>query len=174
MKPGDRLSQAFHEVWSRPYGCPKTIYMDPTNQNLSKEFQAYLVENDIQLWLAAAESHWQLGRVEIANRILRGMAQRCWQATSRPAEEVIEICASIRNEHLRRNGFSPSQWFLEVNPRHAGMLDQIEDLENPAIACMQCLLLQRSCTFARLPLEPLEKSALRMHGEGQLRIETVP
>ena len=133
MKPGDRLSQAFHEVWSRPYGCPKTIYMDPTNQNLSKEFQAYLVERDIQLLLAAAESHWQLGRVEIANGILRGMAQRCWQATSRPAEEVIETCASIRNEHLRKNGFSPSQWFLGVNPRHAGMLDQVEDQENLAI-----------------------------------------
>ena len=98
---GHSMSTAFHEVWSRPYGLPKTVYMDPAMANVSKEFQRYLAQNDIRLLLAAAESHWQLGLVEVTNRILRHMAQKVWKTTKRPAKEVIEMCASTRNEQLR-------------------------------------------------------------------------
>ncbi|CAL1147909.1 unnamed protein product [Cladocopium goreaui] len=70
------FSKAFHQVWGRPYGVPKTVFMDPDHRAMSSEWQRYLVRNNIQLLYAAAESHWQLGKVEVVNRILRGMAQR--------------------------------------------------------------------------------------------------
>ncbi|CAL1138301.1 unnamed protein product [Cladocopium goreaui] len=34
-----------------------------------------------------SKAHWQLGRVEIANRVLRDIARRVWRTTSRPVEE---------------------------------------------------------------------------------------
>ena len=129
----DNLSKAFHAVWTRPYGAPKTVYMDPQQTNLSKDFQAYLRHYGINLLHCAADSHWQIGRVEIANRVLRDMARRTWRTTSRPVEEVIEACSSVRNQLLRKSGFSPAQWFLGQDTRHAGWLIDVEAQENPAV-----------------------------------------
>ena len=126
------LSKAFHQLWSRPYGVPKVIYMDPDHRNLSSDFQRYMVRNNIQLLHSAAESHWQLGRVEVANRILRDMAQRVWRACPDASpEEVIESCCTVRNEQLRKHGFSPAQWFLGRDSRHAGALSDVMEQQNP-------------------------------------------
>ena len=127
---GHSMAEAFHNVWSRPYGLPNTIYMDPAMANISKPFQAYLARNDVKLLLAAAESHWQLGLVEVTNRILRNMAQKVWRTTNRSVEETIEMCATTRNEQLRRCGFSPSQWFLGQDSRQVGMLRDLEQQNN--------------------------------------------
>ena len=125
------FSKAFHSIWARPYGVPKTIFMDPDRRNISKDFQRYLVRHDIQLLLAPSESHWQLGKVEVANRILRNMAQRVWRAhPDASPEEIIESCATIRNEQLRRHGFSPVQWFLGRESRHAGSLHDVDEQRN--------------------------------------------
>ena len=132
-KGTNQLSQAFHAVWTRPYGAPKIVFMDAHQINLSKDFQAYLSHNGIQLLHAAADSHWQLGRLEIANRILRDMARRAWRTTSRPAPEVIEVCSSVRNSMLRKSGFSPAQWFLGQDTRHAGWLIDVESQHDSAV-----------------------------------------
>eukprot|EP00435_Cladocopium_sp_Y103_P016594 s2147_g4.t1 len=127
------MSEAFHTVWGRPYGMPKTVFMDPDHRNISTDFQRYLVRHDIQLLHAAAASHWQLGKVEVCNRILRGMAQRVWAAGSTASpEETIDMCATIRNEQLRKHGFAPVQWFLGREPRHAGSLADVDQQMNPA------------------------------------------
>ena len=131
MPPGpNALSKAFHRVWTRAYGAPDIVYMDPTYISLSRDFQRYLNHNDIKLLHCAAESHWQLGRLEIANRVLRGMAQRCWRTPSRPAEVVIEACASIRNQQMRKNSFSPAQWFLGHDIRIPGWLGDVSKQRN--------------------------------------------
>ena len=134
VEKGYKLRSAFHDVWGRPYGVPKVVYMDPTWSNISKEFQEYLAQNNIQLLLAAAESHWQLGLVEVTNKVLRNMAQKVWKTTRRPAREVIETCSSVRNEQLRRCGFSPAQWFLGQDSRHVGMLMDLDEQQNIAVA----------------------------------------
>ena len=126
------MSKAFHDVWVRPYGVPKIVYMDPDHRNIGQDFQQYLAHHNIQLLHAAAGSHWQLGRVEISNRVLRNMAQRVWRTTQgRSPEEVIEMCGSVRNHYLRKCGFSPSQWFLDRDPRHAVSLADIGEQNNP-------------------------------------------
>ncbi|CAE7253172.1 RE1 [Symbiodinium sp. CCMP2592] len=84
------VSRAFHALWCRPYGPPKIVYVDPDQRWMSGEFQGFLRNNSITLLDSATESHWQLGRVEIAQRVLRNMAQRVWKTAERPAEEVIE------------------------------------------------------------------------------------
>ena len=91
-----------------------------------------MVRNNIQLLHSAAESHWQLGRVEVANRILRDLAQRVWRACPDASpEEVIESCCTVRNEQLRKHGFSPAQWFLGRDSRHAGALSDVMEQQNP-------------------------------------------
>ena len=90
LPPGQgSVSRAFHAMWCRPYGAPKTVYVDPDQRWMSGEFQQFLRHNSIGLLDAAMESHWQLGRVEIAQKILRCMAQSVWRTTERPPEEVI-------------------------------------------------------------------------------------
>ena len=64
------LSNAFHNVWGRPYGVPKVIFMDPDHRNISTDFQQYLARNGIQLLHTAADSHWQLGKVVTASFVV--------------------------------------------------------------------------------------------------------
>eukprot|EP00435_Cladocopium_sp_Y103_P035563 s4675_g9.t1 len=61
------------------------------------------------------------------------MARRTWRTTSRPPEEVIEYCASVRNQCLRKSGFSPAQWFLGQDPKHAGWLIDVDAQNDPAV-----------------------------------------
>ena len=129
-KGPNTLSKAFHSAWTRPYGAPKMVYMDPAHASISVDFQTYLAHHDIVLLHCATDAHHQIGQVEIANRVLRNMCQRMWQTTERPPEELVEMCASVRNDHLRKCGYSPSQWFLGKEPRHAGMLTDMKEQEN--------------------------------------------
>lgn len=133
VEPGRHaMAKAFHQVWSRPFGVPKMVFMDPDRRNISYDFQRYLVRNDIALLHAAAESHWQAGKVESCNRVLRSMAQKVWRNHSDASPtEVIELCATMRNEQLRKHGFSPVQWFLGREPRHAGSLADVDEQNNP-------------------------------------------
>ena len=126
------VSRAFHSLWCRPYGPPRVVYVDPDQRWMSGEFQEYLRQNSITLLDSATESHWQLGRVEIAQRILRNMAQRVWRTSERPAEEVIESCCGVRNEQLKRHGFSSAQWFLGREPRVPGSLADVTEQTNVA------------------------------------------
>lgn len=160
VQKGYTLANAFHDAWARPYGYPPIVYMDPAMANISQEFQAYLAHHDIRLLLAAAESHWQLGLVEVSNRILRNMAQKVWRTTTRPAKEVIETCATTRNEQLRRCGFSPSQWFLGQDSRQAAMLRDIDQQNNVATASQA---LAHPDFYAQVKLR--EQAAIAFHEE---------
>ena len=126
------VSRAFHSAWCRPYGPPRVIYVDPDQRWLSRDFQAYLRQNSISLLESATESHWQLGRVEIAQKVLRRMAQRVWRTSERPPVEVIESCCSVRNEQLKRHGFSSAQWFLGRDPTIPGSLADCTEQRNHA------------------------------------------
>ena len=126
------VSRCFHNMWCRPYGPPKVVYVDPDQRWLSDDFQHFLHESGITLLSCATESHWQLGRVEVAQRVLRNMAQRTWRTASRPGPEIIETCASVRNEQLRRHGFSSAQWFLGREPRVPGSLADVSEQSNLA------------------------------------------
>ncbi|CAE7232443.1 RE1 [Symbiodinium sp. CCMP2456] len=134
LPPGPRsVGSAFHAVWCRPFGPPRVIYVDPDQRWMSDDFQRYLRCNSITLLDSATESHWQLGRVEVAQKILRMMAQRVWRTSERSPEEVIESCSGVRNEQLKRHGFSSAQWFLGREPRVPGSLADLSEQQNPAV-----------------------------------------
>ena len=61
------------------------------------------------------------------------MAQRVWKTSERPPREVIECCASLRNEQLKRHGFSSAQWFLGRDPRVPGSLADVSEQADPAV-----------------------------------------
>ena len=161
VPPGpSQAAKAFHQAWIRPYGAPKSVYVDPDGNWLSNDFQGYLEHNTIALLSTATESHWQIGRVELANRILRNMARRVWRTTSRPPEETIESCCTARNEQLRKCGFSPSQWFLGRESRHAGLLSDLGEQQNLA---SQSQVLADATFAAKVHLR--EQAALAFHEE---------
>ena len=134
LPPGpNAVSSAFHSAWRRPFGPPRIVYVDPDQRWLSRDFQSFLRQNSITLLESATESHWQLGRVEIAQKVLRRMAQRVWRTSERPATEVIEGRCSVRNEQLKRHGFSSFQWFLGREPRIPGSLADCTEQRNLAV-----------------------------------------
>ena len=62
---------------------------------------------------------------------MRSIAQRVWlSCPDASPEEVIEECATIRNEHLPKCGFSPVQWFLGRESRHVGSLHDVDEQRN--------------------------------------------
>ena len=99
---------------------------------MSEDFQDFLKQNSISLLSAATESHWQIGRVEVAQRILRKKAQRVWRTTTRPHHEFIEMCATVRNEHVRKHGFLSAQRFLGREPRVPASLADFVERDNIA------------------------------------------
>ena len=60
------------------------------------------------------------------------MAQRIYKTSDRPATEIIEGCSAVRNEQLKRHGFSSAQWFLGREPRVPGSLADFAEQRNPA------------------------------------------
>ena len=110
------------------------MYVDPDQRWMSGESQQFLRHHSIELLDAAAtESPWQLCRVEIAQKILRCMAQQVCRTTPRPPEEVVECCASVRNEHLKKHGHSSAHWFLGREPRVPGSMADCNEQQNLAI-----------------------------------------
>ena len=71
--------------------------------------------------------------MEIAQKILRRMAQRVWRTAERPPHEVIGSCAGVRNEQLKRHGFSSAQWFLGREPRVPDSLADVTEQGNAAV-----------------------------------------
>ena len=163
------VSEAFHALWCRPYGPPRVVYVDPDQRWLSSDFQNFLNQNSIALLSCATESRWQLGRVEIAQRILRNMAQRTWRTSQRPPKEVIETCASVRNEHLRRHGFSSASGSLGVSHAFPGlslMLLNRQIWQSRTLFCLSKTLHRKCIADNRQPM-PSSKPMLMRPGSVQ-------
>ncbi len=82
--------EAFHR-WCQAYGPPEFVYVDPDQKWMSAKFQEYLKANSIQLIDAAAESHWQIGKVEVADKVLQKMQPK-------GLEDITATCSSSHRD----------------------------------------------------------------------------
>ena len=63
----------FEETWLSWAGPPKQLYLDPATEYTSEKWLEAMQSEDIELKMTAAESHWQLGRVEAHGRVIKRM-----------------------------------------------------------------------------------------------------
>ena len=63
----------FEETWLSWAGPPKQLYLDPATEYTSKKWLEAMQSEDIELKMTAAESHWQLGRVEAHGKVIKRM-----------------------------------------------------------------------------------------------------
>eukprot|EP00435_Cladocopium_sp_Y103_P064515 s837_g26.t1 len=119
----DSASQlsCFEDTWLSWAGPPKQVYLDPASEYTSEKWVEAMQSEDIQLKMSAAESHWQLGRVEAHGRTVKRMLDlmnmekpiRTGEEFSRALRQV--FCA--KNSMSRIHGFTPEQAVLGIARR---------------------------------------------------------
>ena len=108
--------RVFEDVWLHWAGPCKTLYLDPAGEYISPKWNDRLQQENIQVAMAAGESHWQIGRAEIHGRIVKDMLTR--MDREKPIRDVEEFRHCLRqvfaakNSLSRAKGFTPEQALL--------------------------------------------------------------
>ena len=118
---GESLVAALRDRWVAWAGPPQRLILDPSQPNLSETMGTYCNSAGIDLSYTAAESSWQLGKVERHGqwfaRIFQRVADEC-----RPSDEAdflscVQQTQSAKNSLLTEAGASPYQLVFGRNPR---------------------------------------------------------
>ena len=110
--PEEQFS-ALSDRWFSFAGVPQVIYVDPAGEYTCEFWRTQLQKENIKSKVSAAESHWQLGRVESHGRILKDMLSRM-DAEQEIGDEQ-EFRLSLRqavwakNSLSRVKGYTPEQ-----------------------------------------------------------------
>ena len=111
----DQIS-TFEQAWLQWAGPCKTLYLDPAGEHVSPKWNQYLQKENIQVVMAAGDSHWQIGRAEIHGKIVKDMLTR--MDREEPIRSVGEFQRCLRqvfaakNSLSRAKGFTPEQALL--------------------------------------------------------------
>ena len=117
----DSQLSCFGDTWLSWAGPPRQVYLDPASEYNSDKWLEAMQSEDIQLKMSAAESHWQLGRVEAHGRIVKRMLDLMNAEVPIRSEEEFDrairqvFCA--KNSMSRVHGFTPEQAVLGVARR---------------------------------------------------------
>ena len=76
VEDADSQIQLFDDVWMSWAGLPKTVYLDPASEYTGERWLTKMQVEDIQLKMTAADSHWQLGRVEAHGDVVKRMLDK--------------------------------------------------------------------------------------------------
>ena len=114
----DAIAQltTFEDFWISWAGAPSVVYVDPAREYLSEAWNAKMQEEGVELRVTAADSHWQLGRVEAHGATLKDMLTRI--DIVRPVGDhdmfrkaLVQACTA-KNTLSRINGYTPEQAVL--------------------------------------------------------------
>ena len=119
-KPGI-LKGVLRDSWLMWAGPPEVLEMDPAKTNLSQELGDFCEGMGINQAFTAADSHWQLGKVERHGQWFAKIYDRV-RDECRPscAEEFVECIIQTqvaKNTLLNEAGYSPYQLVYGRNPR---------------------------------------------------------
>ena len=115
------LKGVLRDSWIAWAGTPKVIEMDSSKPNLSDELGAFCESNGIDLQFIAADSHWQLGKVErhgqwFAN-IFEKVSDECHPKTGEEFVDCVLQTQVAKNSLISESGASPYQLVFGRNPR---------------------------------------------------------
>ena len=108
-------ASVFRRAWLNWAGTPTTVVMDRGSENKGR-FRSTLSEAGILLRYTGTEAPHQLGRGERQGGILKDIVKASIQSRQLRGRNDIETlvieAATIKNNRLNNNGFTPSQWVL--------------------------------------------------------------
>ena len=130
------LKSAFRDKWVSWAGPPKTLVLDPGRPNLGAIFTDFCEQQGIAVEQTAAESHWQLGKVERHGQWFARILDRVIDEIRPQDEEEHTNCIvqaqSAKNALLTEAGASPYQLVFGRNPRIPS--DVMQEAPNPAVS----------------------------------------
>ena len=120
----------FDSMWARWAGWPKVLTSDRGLHNRG-EFARGLRAQGTYIRQAALEVPEHIGRAERHGGILKGTIKRIIKehhvTGKKDLKLTITVALETKNDQMRRDGFSPSQWVLARYPRRPGsMLEESE------------------------------------------------
>ena len=133
---GELLRNAFCDKWLSFAGPPKTLVLDPGRPNLGTVFNDFCEQQGISVEQTAAESHWQLGKVERHGQWFSRILDRISDEVRPLDEEEHNTCIvqaqSAKNALLTEAGKSPYQLVFGRSPRVPG--DVLQEQPNPVVS----------------------------------------
>ena len=106
----------FEQVWLHWAGPCKTLYLDPAGEYISPKWNQHLQSENIRVVMAAGDSHWQIGRVEIHGKIIKDMLTRMDKEqpirNTSDFQKCLRQAFAAKNSLSRANGFTPEQALL--------------------------------------------------------------
>ena len=120
-----RCLKKFDSMWARWAGWPKTLSSDRGLHNRGA-FSRGLQANGVVIRQAALEVPEHIGRAERHQGILKGVLKRIVKEHHCTGKDQMKLALTValetKNDTVRRDGFSPSQWVLAKYPRRPGSL----------------------------------------------------
>ena len=108
--------RTFEDVWLHWAGPCKTLYLDPAGEYVSPKWNDRLQQENIKVFMAAGDSHWQIGRAEIHGRIIKDMLTRmdhtCPIKDGEDFRKCLRQAFAAKNSLSRVKGFTPEQALL--------------------------------------------------------------
>jgi len=108
--------KCFEELWLSWAGPPRQIYLDPATEYTGTPWLSRMQSEDIELKMTAADSHWQLGRVESHGHVVKKMLDR--MNAEVPIKDNADFSRALRqvfnakNTMSRIKGYTPEQAVL--------------------------------------------------------------
>ena len=126
----DTMSKKFDSMWTRWAGWPRILTSDRGLHNRGA-FARGLLANGVVIRQAALEVPEHIGRAERHQGILKGVLKRIVKEHHCIGKDQMKLALAValetKNDTVRRDGFSPSQWVLAKYPRRPGsMLEEAE------------------------------------------------
>ena len=117
----DLTRAAVRDHWISWAGPPVAIALDPSRPNMSDLFNDFCQAQGITVLQTAAESHWQLGKVERHGGWFQSILKRVLDEVKPTSDEEYRTCIvqaqSAKNALLTQAGASPYQLVFGRNPR---------------------------------------------------------
>ena len=115
------LKGVLRDSWISWAGTPQMLEMDPSKPNLSEALGQYCENMGIHVMHTAAESHWQLGKVERHGhwfqKIFQKVSEECPPTSPEEFVENVIQTQIAKNALITESGASPYQLVYGRNPR---------------------------------------------------------
>eukprot|EP00435_Cladocopium_sp_Y103_P048460 s7_g14.t1 len=121
--------QIILRIWVNWAGVPRYMLVDRGTHNRGVMMNE-LEKRGCTFRMIGLEAPYQLGKVERAGGILKGMMKRVIASNTVVGQDELQLCLTecleTKNRCTTVNGFSPVQWVLGKCPRSQGWIDEAE------------------------------------------------
>ena len=120
------LHRAFDRAWSKWAGVPLRVSVDMEGGFAGEDFWEKVSQAGTSLSAIAGTAHWQAGKVERHNAIIKDMLRKTIQCTQPSGREAMRVLsrevAFAKNSLVREHGWSPAALVFGKEPRVFGEL----------------------------------------------------